>query len=65
MLTNTYMLTFVTMPNPSDFLTAVTSWSSPVFDGLLPIAEVVVGVIVGVGIISMIVYLFGRVFGHH
>ena len=59
------MFTFVTFPNPSDFLTAVTSWSDPVFQGLLPIAEVIVGVIVGVGIISLIVYLFGRVFGQH
>jgi hypothetical protein len=59
------MFTFVTMPDPSDFLTAVTNWSDPVFQGLLPIAEVIVGVIVGVGIISLIVYLFGKVFGQH
>ena len=59
------MFTFVTFPDPSDFLTAVTNWSDPVFQGLLPIAEVIVGVIVGVGIISLIVYLFGQVFGKH
>jgi hypothetical protein len=59
------MLTFVTMPDPSTFLTAVTNWSSPVFDGLLPIAEVIVGVMVGVGIISLIVILFGKTFGQH
>ncbi len=59
------MLTFVTMPDPSTFLTAVTNWSDPIFTGLLPIAEVIVGVMVGVGIISLIVVLFGRVFGNH
>ena len=59
------MLTFVTFPNPVDFLAAITDWSDPVFQGLLPIAEVIVGVMVGVGIISLIVFLFGRIFGHH
>ena len=59
------MLTFVTMPDPSTFLTAGTNWSDPIFTGLLPIAEVIVGVMVGVGIISLIVVLFGRVFGHN
>jgi len=55
--------TFVTMPDPSTFLAAVTAWSDPIFQGLLPVAEVMIAIIVGVGLIVLVVNLFHRVFG--
>ena len=49
------MLELVTLPAPSTFFTDVSAWSSPVFSNLLPIAEWVIGIIIGVAIIWLIV----------
>lgn len=37
------MLSLVTLPDPSTFLTSVSNWSSPFFDDLLPIAYLAIG----------------------
>lgn len=58
------MLSLVTLPDPSDFFTEVSAWSTPVFDNLLPIAEWVIGIIIGVALIYLIVELVAWAFHH-
>jgi len=43
------------LPTPTDLFTAVTAWSSPLFDALLPFAEYAVGFILGAFLIYFLI----------
>lgn len=45
----------VNLPSPTDFFTGIGSWSSPLFDQLLPFAYLIIGIYVGAMIVGGII----------
>lgn len=48
--------TLITIPSPTALIASVGSFSSPIFDNLIPIALVLVGIAVGAIIVSGILH---------
>jgi len=53
-----------TLPDATTTLTATAAWSQPVFNGLLPYAELAIGLIIAVGIVGFLIFAVARAFNH-
>lgn len=56
--------TLVNVPEATSFFSSVSDWSSPVFDSILPVAYVIIGIIIGVAVIWILVDVVAWAFHH-